>query len=663
LVQIRPESAQLAVSGTLTLPAEPHARDQLALSLSELMQDLEIEVLSPAASAGQAKLEPRLRPDQRRGWGTVTWTIRPPRPIPAGAGVVLRVHYWGGGARTSEIFSVGSQCAFGAGIKTAWYPELEDGSLPSNGELRGVRGTGTLEFDAPPGFVVYAPGARADGKAEETAGRYRFSFKNPIFFSFAAARYTVVHRAGVVAATAYTLRSREGRATYLDRASRVLEVLTGEFGPYPRAQFAIAEVPAGQADSAGFDGASLEGLVLASTPYLDRPFNTGYFGHELSHQWWPNLVASKSVAGARMMLSEGLAQYGSLRAVEEIEGAAAAERYRRTGYPGLGDGFITYGAVWYLRLAAAGEDGILSDLPADVSRQRALVLTKGFLVWDMLSRTVGRARFRAALHEITRDYAYRRIGWEEFRAVVQLHARQNLRPFFSQWFDRPGAPEYQLAWQRRSDGMVQVTVTQPSPAYEAVLEIEAQDSGGHTSSRSVPVVGEHTEVSWRVGFPVQRIVLDPHFRVLRWAEGDRADATALVPYTRITTMLDAGRTADAEAGLRQALATPDTGEGAGLPFLLHYAYAQLLESRAEHSRALEEVRAALGEPVRRPDALPFVFGELAQLAFDTRDSALLRAAADSAMDADSAVGGQTGAGEDAQRLIRTFHGGASPEHR
>lgn len=652
VVRVLPESAELLVRGTLTLPPEDRQRDYVRLALSELMGDLAIDVLSPVASAGRAAVDSERRPGPRSGWGTVTWTIRPTHAIPAGAPLVLRLHYRGGGLRTSEIFAIRRECAFAGGIKTAWYPELEEEPRPPGGELRGLRGIGFLEFEVPPGFVVYAPGATADDTVQERAGRYRFRFANPIYFSFAAARYTVVHRAGTVAVDGYTLRPRPDMPGYLDRAARVLGALVDEFGPLPRPRFAIAEVPAAEADSAGFDGASLEGLVLASTPYLERPFNTAYFGHEVSHQWWPNLVASKTVGGARTMLSEGLAQYGSLRAVAALEGEAAAERYRRTGYPGFNDGLITYSALSYLRLAAAGEDGILSDLPADVSLQRALVLTKGFLVWDMLSHVAGRERFRMALHEITRVYAFRRIGWQQFLAVVQRHAGRDLSEFCAQWFDRPGAPEYRLQWRQQSGGILEITLTQPPPTYAATLEIEARGVGARRDSWRVPVRGERTAVSRRIAFPVVQVVLDPHFRVLRWAEGDRADATALAPYTRIVMLLDAGRAGDAERDLQHALATREGVDSAGLRFSLHYAYAQLLTARQDYRQALQQVRAALAEPVRRADVLPLVFGQLALLAYDTKDSALLRAAADSAMIADSAIGNLTGAGDDARRLVR-----------
>ena len=67
--------------------------------------------------------------------------------------------------------------------------------------------------------------------------------------------------------------------------------------------------------------------MLATSDFLDQPFNTAYYGHEVGHQWWGALVRVNGTSGV-WMLQEGLAQYCSLRAVEIIEGAEKAKQYR-----------------------------------------------------------------------------------------------------------------------------------------------------------------------------------------------------------------------------------------------------------------------------------------------------------------------------------------------
>ena len=647
LVRIIPESTLMEVSGTVMLPAARYRRDSLELSLSELMRDLRVDVISPAGSAGRTTATSRLRPNARKGWGTNTWTVRPSVPVPLGSVVTLQVHYRGGGVRTSEIFSINHESAFGAGIKTAWYPELEESSGPTLGELRGVRGTGIVRFNLPDGFTVYMPGRRS--------GPAGFQFDRPIFFSFVMARYLAVHRNATPPVSGYLLRSRPTIGTYLDGISQILEVLVKEFGPFPSAQFAVAEVPASQADSAGFEGASLEGLVLASSTYLDKPFNTAYFGHELSHQWWPNLVASKTSGGVRTMISEGLAQYGSLRAVEELDGQERASQYRRVGYPE----FYGYSEIDYLRLAAAGHDGALSDPPADNTLQRELVLSKGMLVWDMLSRSIGREQFRAALHEITRTFAYRRIGWPEFLAIVQRHSDHDLSRFVADWFDRAGAPNYRLSWSQDHDGEIRGRIVQSPPYYAATLQVEARSDSGILGLRQVAIDSSRADFTWRLRVPARHLVLDARHLVLRWDANDRADAIGLAPFTRVSLLINQGRDQEAERSFAMFFQAPSGADSVGLRFMMHFAYAELLASHERYAESLREIRLALAERVRRPDALPLVFDQLAKIGYATGDAALTTSAADSALAADSLIGSRTGAGAEASRLSRALANSAA----
>lgn len=80
------------------------------------------------------------------------------------------------------------------------------------------------------------------------------------------------------------------------------------------------------------------------------------------------------------MFDEGLAQFGSLLAVEAIEGVAAAERYRRTGY--LGFNADLFSGLGYLKLSAAGLDYRLADLPDDELSYWVSYSKAGF-VWDI----------------------------------------------------------------------------------------------------------------------------------------------------------------------------------------------------------------------------------------------------------------------------------------
>jgi hypothetical protein len=521
-IHISPESRSIQVNGSLLLPAENFTRQEIELSLSELMSDFHVEVINPTSAAGTAVTEKiTVRPYSRPGWGTATWRVHFAHPISAGTPALLRFTYNGGGTRSSFIFSLDAAVCFGAGIGTAWYPEIEDGPLQSDGRLRGLRGTGSLSFFVPSGYVLESQGMSLSKPEEISRGEFRFDIADPVFFAFAVGRYTVQHGHGPITTALYLLKPRVNAETYLNGSEKVLEALVHEFGPYPHPEFAILEVPTEQADRAGFSGASLEGFILSNTEFLDKDFNTAFFGHEISHQWWGNLIRSKTVHG-RWMMSEGMAQFGSLRAVEILEGQAAAERYRRTGYP---DYISDQDALGYFTLIAKGTDHRLSDLPQDGDLSRALSNSKGFIVWDMLSRTIGRRQFSHILKTFIRENAYQRVEWNRFLRAIEDGAGRNLRWFYDQWFERPGAPDFQLSWKQEGRRLRGV-IAQTSPYYQATLEIEAKNNQSRHVFRTVRVHEAQTSFSFPVNFRVESVALDPHYLVLRWTAEYRAAANA-----------------------------------------------------------------------------------------------------------------------------------------
>ncbi len=408
---------------------------------------------------------------------------------------------------------MGPEVCFGAGIATAWYPEVEEFPVESDGRLRGLRGIGNISFSVPRGFIVHAQGIQRSTPEDISRGTFRFEIGSPVFFSFATGKYTVRRRNGSLPTALYLLRARENADSYISGCVRVINALTKEFGDYPHSEFAIVEVPTEQGEKAGFTGASLDGFILANTEFLDKDFNTAYFGHEISHQWWGSLIRSKTLEG-RWMLSEGIAQYGSLRAVEMLEGEAAAERYRRSGYPGY---ISDQNALGYLTLVAKGTDHRLSDLPQEGDLSRPLSNSKGFIVWDMLSRTIGRRQFSRILQTFMREHAYQRVNWSEFLRAIEAGAGRNLQWFYGQWFERTGAPDFQLTWKQEGKRLRGV-ITQTSPYYQAELEIEAKNNQGQRFVRTVRARGAESSFSFPAAFRVESVTLDPHYLVLRWTQ-------------------------------------------------------------------------------------------------------------------------------------------------
>ncbi len=292
-----------------------------------------------------------------------------------------------------------------------------------------------------------------------------------------------------------------------------------------------------------------------------------FYGHEISHQWWGNLVTRAGTRG-RSMMDEAMAQFGALRCVEIIEGSVAAETFRREGYPGNGSSQSGYE---YLMSTELGEDYPLADMPGQY-RSHELATTKGFMVLDLLSRTVGRARFRSVLRTITRRYAFRGVRWEEFIGMVQKASPQDLKGFVSEWLERTGAPDWQVTWEQRGDE-VRGGITQSAPLYHQALDVELRGRDGQRAIHHVLMAGARTSFRWHVAFRVSDVVADPHFVVLHWLPELKDAAHARGPALRAFRLADRGKTDEASAELQKALANLPSPDVHGARFWTDYALA------------------------------------------------------------------------------------------
>ncbi|MGH7629999.1 MAG: M1 family aminopeptidase [Gemmatimonadales bacterium] len=430
---------------------------------------------------------------------------------------------------SEPIFHVGPDGAFAGGISTAWYPQL----LGADGTR--MLAIGEIRFEVPPGQSVYTAGKPTHSASQRAAGSFRFRLTEPVYIAFASGGYKIQ---GHGTLSLYLLRERTGALSYLRRLEHVIQVLAGEFGPFPYKSFALIEVPADAGRAAGFDGASLDGMMLAIGPFLDRPFNLAFYGHEIGHQWWGGVVRRKGTDGAYLM-DEALAQWGSLRAVDAIAGPRAAEQHRRVGHPGY---YFEYSGFSYLRRIEQGFDHELSTLlVSDGTLSRRMANSKGMLVWDMLAAVIGRERFRVTLKDIVRRNWFRRLAWKDLWDAIESGAGQDLSWFYQQWFARTGAPSWTLSW--RQDGKtLRGSIEQGEPFYR--LEAKVVINGEECSSRqaqALRIEGRRTEFEWEVPFRASSVLVDPEFEVLHWTEEYRRDAAVLEPFTRGDLALVYGR--------------------------------------------------------------------------------------------------------------------------
>jgi hypothetical protein len=490
-VKIVPVARRLEVGGTIRLPAVSEERDKIELYLSPKMEKLEMQLVEPKSPAPLALLS------NQEEAGDTKWIFKSGNPIPAGQTILLQFSYVSEN-KTAPQFNISPEISFAGGGGELWYPQTDFKN----------RETGMLRFKAPAGETVISNGELEGSESQQAKGEFVFRVSEPSKFAFVSAKYTVVRRKGKVPFNLYLLQSRPHAKTILDGTARALDFLTSLFGEFPYKEFSFVEIKFPTI----VRGTGEYGFVFANSPEMDN-FDLSYWAHEIGHQWWGNLVRSQAKTTGQMMLSEGVTQFGSLLAVEAVQGEEAAARFRRSGYRTGGQS-----ADRYFQLVRSGTDfPLTAHIPQNQNEtltMHRLANTKGFILLDMLSRLIGRERFAEILRKFIRGKNNQLTSWQELQKFVETNAKQDVRWFFEQWFERTGAPDYQLEWKQEGKKLYG-EIKQTEPYFRAALEVEIKGASRRLI-KTIEVRNGKTEFNWAVPFKIESVILDPDYKVLRW---------------------------------------------------------------------------------------------------------------------------------------------------
>lgn len=619
-LEVNPAARTMSVSGTVRLPVVKQPQTEIPFTLADIMT---VSEFRETTHEGSVLIPVAPSVDKGKNHYLLHLPITSSENRPAELSFTLKCN-----SDRGFVFSRGDLVSFGDANNTVWYPLFGESG----------NGTGTLEFLIPDGYTAIATGSRSE-KSPQT-----FLVDTPARFAFSVGRYSTLHINGQVPVDGYFLKDRTGAKHGLEELSAIVNNLAQEFGPYPYGNFSIVEVPT--AEASGFAGASSAGMILVTESSLDSAFSVPYYAHELSHQWWGNLVSHAEEEHGNEMLDEALAQYGSLTTVEALQGATASEQYRRNGAPNYD---ATQSARGYFLLAAAGLDYPLASLP-ERTLSHQLADSKGFLVLDLLARTMGREHFHDALRAITREYRFRTLTWSEFLKTVQENSSQKLDWFFAQWFERTGAPEWHTEWQQHGS-TVEVALSQSEPFYRADVEVQIVGKDGQMASKVIRLDSAYTKTSIPSGFPVDRVEVDPHYLVLHWTPEFRQRSTALTAVTRANFERIEGHLDAAQADFEKALKNTPEPDTWGAAFGSEIGLARVAMARANYSEARVHFLNALQQPARPTDDLPWAYYRLATAAAALKDGNLLKWAVAGARTADASLPFPTGAAKEAEALL------------
>ena len=333
-----------------------------------------------------------------------------------------------------------------------------------------------LELDIPQNWTAVANTSPIDPTNPEPAGGvngrlWRFAPTKPLptyLFAFAAgpfAEITQVHPnvPGITTDEPMRILLRDSKVKDLDRETITklhnegLAWLADAFDvPYPFDKLDIVLLPGfpyGGMEHAGAIFYREASLVFDHPPTVDEQVRRSTLVyHELSHQWFGNLVTMKWFDD--LWLKEGFATFFGYRAMAALEpGQRAWLRFLQRVKPRA-----------YAVDATAGTTPVFQELQnlADAkSAYGAIVYNKAPAVLRALYSQLGEDVFQTGLKNFLEDHSYGNADWRDLAVALEAAARKDLGRWSKRWLLAPSMPQVRVRWQSDERKIVtNATVTQ-----------------------------------------------------------------------------------------------------------------------------------------------------------------------------------------------------------
>jgi tetratricopeptide (TPR) repeat protein len=478
-------------------------------------------------------------------------TVVLPAPVGAGGRTTLAFAYAGilaneenspvQGVRMASINKDGAYLL----LPARWFPLT---NFPSN------RYTATFRMNVPDTFAVAGSGkssapAPVAGKSPAQGGRLLYTFQ----CGNAAPHGTFVagnlqlnpKQAEGINVAVYAPRSASGNAQdFANDVARSTTIFSDMFGPLPDPDVTLIQLPDGTVrDFAG------PGVLLLSRRMWDPKFGDRTIARLVASQWWGNSVLPATPGD--VWISDGLARYSEAMYAEQNAGKEA-------GLKAVDE--FAVGALMYEDAAPIAQAARLTPYTSDY---RSVVMNKGAMIFHMVRSQIGDAAFKSLLHNFYATYGGKSARIEDFERLAQQFVQSaakpgetppNLQPFFAQWLNSTGVPEFTLEYvvYRTPQGFRIVgKIKQPLDTFQMPVELRI-DTEGNPEVRTVDVTG--TESAFTIetfGRPKPGgIKIDPNNVILKGSASLRARAAI----ARGEEIAEQGRYFEAVAQYQKALA-------------------------------------------------------------------------------------------------------------
>ncbi|PYU26026.1 MAG: hypothetical protein DMG30_03460 [Acidobacteria bacterium] len=508
----------------------------------------------------------------RGGQSGVDVVVSLPDVVPAGQRIKLTFEYSGVLANEENspisgvrLASIGKDGAYLL-LPARWFPLT---GYPSN------RFTGTFHIEVPQSFVVIGTGASeapAPVSAAPTAPRPMLGNRNPagqvprelartldgaalpptsatppspsprITYTFrvdhpeAAGTFVAgslqlfpIQAEGLNISVYLPPSAASSAQEYGGAVARIVNVLSDQFGPLPKPNLAIAQIPDGT-----LPAYAAPGLLLVSQRQWGPAANARQLANLVAAQWWGDQVMAASPSD--VWLTDGLARYSEALYVEQTVGHDGMNK-------ALND--FAIGALMYDDSAPIAEAGRLTPFTPNYT---SVVVNKGAMVFHMLREQIGDSTFSSLLHDYYNQFSGKAASLADFQKMAQEHVAQapakpanfalgnaapssskpaaseqtapaNVQSFFAQWINSTGIPEFNITYtvyRTKTGFRLDGRVKQNLDFFRMPVEIEVQTEG-NPEFKTIEVSGTDSSFTTEVfGRPKPGgITLDPHNAILK----------------------------------------------------------------------------------------------------------------------------------------------------
>jgi tetratricopeptide (TPR) repeat protein len=378
--------------------------------------------------------------------------------------------------------------------------------FPTTGYLTN-RFTAEIHIRVPQGMRVLASGSQG-GPSEVTLAngkpgdQYDFNWTKPGFpGTVIAGRFVApVSASGAANLHVYLgISHQQSKNELAETAAKEVDFFTNTFGAPESSRLNVVELPDDTLPAVWApELAAIMGSRTGDKSGIRLLANT------IAHQWWGSEVSPQSMNDA--WITNGMSRYAELMYLEDENGKTAMKN-------ALQD--VSAGALAYdtTPLSSSGR------LSAFSPQFQSMTLEKGAMVFHMLRWEVGDAMFKKILQGALSEYTDRGMRTSDFEKVAEAQSQQQLTPFFAQWVDGTGAPQfvnkyavYRLGNNKgfRTIGEIQ----QDLDLFRMPIELRVE-TDGKTELKKVDVVGSDSQfVVDTFGRP-RHISIDPENWVLK----------------------------------------------------------------------------------------------------------------------------------------------------